>query len=335
MQVTFFIPGEPDLPDLLKIDPDADWQRMRRRQRWLLQTYLRLDRAGCPVTASDRVPEGGIVVFHSKHKRALLKQLKRHHRPVLVGIRGDLNESLIADYEIVQNGHWADGKRRFFIPYWPQPGLIPRDPARETRVDGISFKGFDHNLHPYFASSDWLDWIHAENLTWLRDSMHAPDSEQSGVSAAWHDYRQVDAVLSFRPPPRRVDERRGWTSKPATKLYNAWHAGVPAILGPEVAYQESRKSELDYIEISEPEQAKAALVHLRQNAEVYQQMVQNGRQRAVEYSRDRILEHWKSFLFEQLPRQANGRPDLAHTLPFQPRIGYRWLMRRLAGRPAR
>ena len=148
MQVTFFIPDEPDLPDLLTIDPDVDWQRMRRRQRWLLQTYLRLDRAGCPVAASDRVPDQGIVVFHSKHKRKLLRQLNGRSRPILVGIRGDLSEPLIADYEVLQNGHWADGHRRFFIPYWPQPGLIARDSSRESRVEGLSFKGFDHNPSP-------------------------------------------------------------------------------------------------------------------------------------------------------------------------------------------
>ena len=60
---TFFVPHEPHLDRLVDIDPDTDWQMMRGGERWLLQTFLRLKSAGCPVVVSDRVPSSGIVVF--------------------------------------------------------------------------------------------------------------------------------------------------------------------------------------------------------------------------------------------------------------------------------
>lgn len=133
-RVTFLVPDDPELDERSRLDPDRDWQTMRRGQRWLLQTYLRLHRAGYPVDVSGEVPREGLLVFHSKHRRWLRRRLTDRRDLVLVGIRGDNSEALCADYEVVQNGRFADDKRRFFVAYWPQPGLLPRDPARGARV---------------------------------------------------------------------------------------------------------------------------------------------------------------------------------------------------------
>jgi hypothetical protein len=35
----------------------------------------------------------------------------------------------------------------------------------------------------------------------------------------------------------------------AIKLYNCWHAGVPAVLGAESAFRANRRSDLDYLEV--------------------------------------------------------------------------------------
>ena len=78
MKVTFFIPNQPNLEELKALHPDRDWQTMRRGQRWVLQTYLRLARSGYPVEMSDRASVGGIVVFHAKHKHQLRKSLNGH-----------------------------------------------------------------------------------------------------------------------------------------------------------------------------------------------------------------------------------------------------------------
>lgn len=48
----------------------------------------------------------------------------------------------------------------------------------------------------------------------------------------WHDYQHVDAVLAIRDCPPVV-----LATKPASKLINAWKAGVPALLGPGTGLQ--------------------------------------------------------------------------------------------------
>jgi hypothetical protein len=336
LDVTFVVPDEPDLESRVTLDPDRDWQIMRRKQRWVLQTYLRLARAGFPVRVSARPPKRGIVVFHARHANVIRPTLARNSEITLVAIRGDYRESLLADYEVVQNGRWADGKRRIFVPYWPQPGLIPRDPSRAQCVRNVSYKGFDNNLHPYFDTQDWKDWIRFEGFVWIRDSLsHAP-SERDGVTVDWHDYSKTDVVLAFRPDPRRSQERRGFTSKPASKLCNAWHARTVAILGPEYAYRELRRTSQDFIEIDRPIDAKRALLELRRSPDLYSSMVENGEGRANEFGHERILNDWVELLFEHIPCAQPRRGNaITGRLPHSARIAGRWCRRVLARRPAR
>jgi hypothetical protein len=261
--------------------------------------------------------------------------LSRNGGPILIAIRGDYRESLLADYEIVQNGRWADGERRFFIPYWPQPGLIPRDPARGDRVVNVSYKGFDQNLHPYFESRDWTDWIRTEGFVWIRDSLPHGPSEQNGVNAAWHDYSQTDVILAVRPDPRRRQERNGFTAKPASKLCNAWHGRVAAVLGPEYAFRECRLSPLDYIEVEKPQDTKRALSDLRREPDRFRAMIDNGEQRADAFSHDRIVEAWAELLFDRIPHQRARRNGVGLNLPIGARVAGRWCRRVVALRPPR
>ncbi|MEB3884270.1 hypothetical protein [Lyngbya sp. CCY1209] len=84
--------------------------------------------------------------------------------------------------------------------------------------------------------------------------------------------------------------------KPATKLFNAWHGGVPAILGWESAYQAERKSHLDYLEVTTVEEALAALKKLRDDVLFRQSMVENGRRRAYETQPNILTQEWIEFL---------------------------------------
>ncbi len=334
--VFFYIPDEPNLDALDLLDPDRHWQVMRRGQRWVLQTYLRLRQAGYPVRLTGRPPDEGTLVYHRKHQKALKKQLNGHYDVTLLGIRGDRKECYLAHFEVVQNGRWADERQRFYIPYWPQPGLLPRDPSRGTSMRRITFKGFDLNLHPYFFSDEWRAWLEDHDMEWVHHSIPHGPSESQGVGVDWHDYREIDAVLALRPPPKKPHGRRGHTEKPASKLLNAWHAGVPAILGPEYAYRELRQSEVDYLEISTPEEARAAVLRLRHEPDLYHAMAENGRRRAVEFGAERILTQWSELLFRRVPHLAAERPrrggsSLPHSLRFQLSI----LQRLLDRRPAR
>jgi hypothetical protein len=98
------------------------------------------------------------------------------------------------------------------------------------------------------------------------------------------------------------------TGKPGTKLYNAWLAGVPAVLGPEPAFRELRRHELDYLEVTSVEEALAAIDRLRSDPALYRAMVDHGRERARDFSVEAILDRWTDLLWERVPALAAQRP---------------------------
>jgi len=87
---------------------------------------------------------------------------------------------------------------------------------------------FDHERGAAFA----------DNPEWAKCYCHFYQVPQA---IDWPDFREADLILAVRP-----GDRRRATNKPASKLVNAWLAGVPALLGPEVAYRELRRSELEW-----------------------------------------------------------------------------------------
>jgi len=106
----------------------------------------------------------------------------------------------------------------------------------------------------------------------------------------WKDYSKVDVVLAIRS----FDGNK-YDYKPATKLYNAWVAGVPAILGSESAYQAERKTKLDYIEVKSVKGVIKAIKKLKENKKFKRAIVKNGFERAKKISPDKITERWKKF----------------------------------------
>ena len=300
--VTFVLTGEANLAALRHLDPDRDWQEFVTGERaWILQTYLRLRAVGAPVELADTIPREGVAVFGSKQRQALRTIASRGRSSILVGVRADVGEALIADFEIVQNRQQADGARRFFIPHWPQPGLIARAQARGTRIENVAFKGFSGNLHEAFAGIEWRDWLNANGMHWISDAVQYSKTDTSGAGLNWNDFREIDLVLAVRPPRKDLYPR-----KPATKLYNAWRANVPALLGPEIAYRELRQSPLDYVEIADAADARASIERLRREPRLFEQMVANGATRAAEFSPGTIASAWTRLLFDELPRLSDA-----------------------------
>jgi hypothetical protein len=309
VQLTFFL-DDGEIEALRGLDPDRDWRELQRGERaWVLQSYLRLERAGYPVRLASRLPEAGVVVFHAKQRRELQRECRECRercargggKLVLVAVRGDVGRWAGADFEVVQNRHSADGRRRFFVPHWPQPGLLPRDAARGATLARIAYKGFDRNLHGYFRSAEWRQFLAARGIDWVVDSVAFAERGTHGEALEWPDFRAVDAVLAVRPAacPRR-------DSKPATKLYNAWLAGVPAMLSPDVAFGELRRSPLDYLEVTGPAEAQAAVRRLLAEPGLYQRMVANGRERAAEFTAGAVLERWLELLEQILPERVRA-----------------------------
>jgi len=317
----FLLLGEPHLEALSGLDPDAAPGEFRRGERaWILQTYLHLRRAGHPVHLSGSLPERGLAVYHAKQRRGVERLAAAAPGVVLVAVRGDLRPVGSAAFEIVQCGRSADGQRAFAMPHWPQPGLRPRDPTRGERLERVAYKGFAANLHPELRSPGWRRALGERGFAWEED---ATEFTPRGALAPldWEDFTGVDALVALRPR-----ERLRGHDKPPSKLVNAWLAGVPAILGPEPAFRELRRSPLDYLEVATPGEALAALERLRAEPDLYRAMVENGRVRAREYGRQVQVARWADLLFGTLP----GRIEAAKSA--RPVVTWRRWLAGLVGR---
>jgi len=324
LPVTFFCP-QPE--ELKRIDgPPVDetvqhWTipQPARMRAWVIQTSLRLREAGYDVGIQPTLPEEGIVVLLPEPHwySAFLDQFEAAHRNLLiVTLRADIVgfRSPIADAEIVQNGYFADGERVFHVPHWPQPGLLPRDPDRGTTIRTLAFKGDRGNLHTDLFSSRFADFLDARDIT-----VRLEETEDRTMPQPWHDYQDIDVLIAVRKPWHEGDM---FYNKPATKLINAWHAGVPALLGPEYAFRELREDPLDYIEVSSDDEAMAAIDRLIEHPDLYRDMVAHGRERAKDFTVDRITERWAEVLFEKIPRIAATRSfQLSRALPLPARRG--------------
>lgn len=290
--VTFYLDvSDKDIAGWRALCPDAEPQRLALGEDyWITQTFARLRDAGMDVRLDNRVPDDGIVLFYAGHKRPVWAALRRGSRALMVAVRSDRHPVGFADFEVVQNAASADGARAFHVPHWPQPGLLPRDPARGDALRTLLFPGTPQNLHPGFRSESWQAFLQARGLVFRCHYANA-----DGTPPAWHDYRDVDAVLAIRPTGAR--EVR---NKPAWKLFNAWLAGVPAILGPESGYRELRNSPLDFIEAASSEQAMAAIDRLLADPGLYAAMVRNGRVRGEAFTDAATTAAWQRLFNETL-----------------------------------
>jgi hypothetical protein len=252
---------------------------------WTLQTYLNLKDYGFNCELVKTLPEEGIVISHRDY---LGDQLRPGAKVLLICLRADVNRHPYAQLHVVQNPHQVIPKGMFslwesyFIPHWPQPAIIPRDPSRADTFTNVTFMGNEINLVPEFRSEDWYRELELLGLRFQKKLHHNE----------WHDYSDTDVILAIRD----FGSENQWRGKPASKLYNAWHAGIPAILGHESAFQLERKTDLDYLEATSMAEVLSALKILKQDPELRRQMVNNGWQRAQETHPDQMVGLWQDFL---------------------------------------
>ena len=304
-KVTFFYPyqDEVDRIGALNLREPEFWSQegVERRRAWVLQTYLWLRHFGYDVQISTTLPPEGIVVVlpEAPSLKAFNQQYgARHRHLMIVTIRADVQgfRSLLGDVDITQNGRFADDRRTYFVPHWPQPGLIPRDPARGTTIEHIVFKGGFGSLSDEFRSPEWKAELDRRNL-----QFHISSAETEGAVPNWHDYRTADLNLAVRPA---FDDGGLRCEKPASKLVNAWHAGVPSLLGREYAFRELREHALDYLEVTTAREALAAIDRLLDSPSLYRRMVRRAQRRARDFTPERIAERWAAVLFEHVPQIA-------------------------------
>ena len=260
---------------------------------WTIQTCLYLKAFGfdCALTAS--LPDKGIILGHSDF---LPNSFKPSFQQFIVEIKPDrILGCAYANFVIVQNKH--DPLRRgigrllinsAFVNYWPQPDLRPRDESRGDRFENICFMG---NPEQFLKSPEQLALeLSKLGLNW-----------EMIPRKRWHDYSSVDAVVAVRAPQgSNKGPHYSSNRKPATKLYNSWLAGVPAILSPEMAYQELRKTDLDFLEARDIPEILRAIKRLIREPQLRRSMAENGRIRGQEFSPVNIVEEWIGVLKDEI-----------------------------------
>jgi hypothetical protein len=270
----------PELFERLDVVPDPAEFRVRRatnEECWSVLTYIQLKRRGFNVTISDRFVPGQICVASTLDYGFS----QRPFDSFVVGCRGDGPRPAMCDFTIAQNQANIDSKTTILMPLWPQPGLIPRSVERGNRLENLVYKGHVENLFAAFQTDEFKDQLATIGV---RFQMGLGRGQ---IPGDWHDYRTADLVLAVRD----LTEKDAMV-KPASKLINAWLAGVPALLGPESAYRDLKQSDLDYIEIRTPQDAIAAISRLKSQPLLYEKMVTNAVERAAEFSEDRMAQRW-------------------------------------------
>jgi hypothetical protein len=280
---------------------------------WSAQVYIHLKQRGLNVHFTDRpVPEKICVIsyHHLKVKRFAFNSY-------IVASQYDCARPEICEQRVVLNEIGVRGANDHFMPHWPHPILQPRDRSRGNRIENLIFKGGICNIAKPFLIPTFSESLRALGINF---SLSTSDPNQQFRD--WGDYRQTDVVLAVRNATE--DDLK---VKPAVKLINAWAAGCPAILGPEPAYQALRRSELDFIEVRSPEEAIVALQRLKNNPEYYAAMVENGLERAKEFTVDQLALQWRNLLagsvaqgYEQWLQQSAMQKVVGRPLQFVNRV---------------
>jgi hypothetical protein len=287
-------------PDASTLDASAvDAQPGRFRSGhdvWVVQTYLLLRESlralGHEVSLTSDFPPAAVCVAHWD---SLDRFLSGAHGCRVIGVRADRPPLHGAEVVVTQNDLEPDDGRRRFIPLWPQPGLRPRDPDRGVRVETMAYFGRASLLPPWVRGSG------------LRRQLDALGVTLRICEEAWHDYRDVDLVLSLRAESTLMLD-----FKPATKLYNAWLAGTPALLGDEPAYSSLRESDLDYCAVATSADVVAAVRRLKQDEPRYRAMVANGALRGRAFTRAATAARWMNLIAEVSAAPARPRSLIRH-----------------------
>lgn len=237
---------------------------------WVVQTYKILRQYRENLTIGSCPLPSAINIAHVTAWR----DMPARTGELRVSIRADYRRLFDVDFEILQNPMGVISGHQIYLPYWPVPGLLPRDSSRR-RVKAVAYAG--RVGHRNLAAG-----LHGGD-----------DSKRSGLQfriidkERWHDMRTIDVLLAIRQFSRRT-----FDDKPPSKLLNAWHAGIPLIAGYDSAYSAVGTPGVDYIRVGSEAEMDNALERLRDDPVYYRGIVEAGRIRSRDYTRDRIAEAW-------------------------------------------
>ena len=265
---------------------------------WIVQTALLIRSAGFAVSLSNDFEPRAINL-------ALADQLRRMPRRsdiFVVSIDADQLRPRWVNLSIVQNQRQT-GRSAYWIPHWPQPGLIPRSPERQT-FSHVGFFGLTRHL---YRNENW--WHKMCGEYGMQFSVRPPKQ--------WHDYSDVDIAIGIRNM-----SRKRFHEKPPTKLFNAWLAGVVFIGGIDSAYSQVGVTGQDYLVAEDEKTLIDQLGRLQRDAALGSSLILAGQQKTRTVgSRASTLQAWIELMeqhiipkFEQWHTQSSIRKHLAFSL---------------------
>lgn len=294
MKVHFYLPAQyHPSPEVARQWQDGTLReipaggRIACSQGWIYQTWAQLN-GRADVELTDHLPETGVIVAMSN---SLHTNFRANDSQFVVAVAADYEPHPGAQLQILQNPA-AKLTHSVFMPHWPMPGLIPRDPARGDRFENLAFFGAPENLAPGIAETKWPGI-----------ELRIPPSSQ------WQDFSEVDGVIGIRDFTTATHAR-----KPATKLYNAWLAGAIFLGGRDAALRGERRSELDYLEAHSLAELTAVIERLQKDPELRRAMMANALKRAEEVSPAATRARWLDFITTKLPQHVadwNQRSSLS------------------------
>jgi hypothetical protein len=269
---------------------------------WTIQTYMHLRDYGYPVQITHKLPRSGIIVAHS---HLWPKEFRGFRSQFLVEIKPDKSLALNnPDFVITQNPNDAIfttsfSSRADWVLYWPQGSLIPREATRRTIIKNACFFGNEKN----FLTPDGIIELESK-LSLMGIKLLFPERIN------WNDYSSCDVVVAVRrsdyflssAPPN--DAAR---NKPASKLINSWLSGVPAILSPDPLYMKIRNNDLDFLIAENVDDIIANILSLREDAHLYRSMVENGQQKALHFSPEKITQLWINLFENKIIPKAKSK----------------------------
>lgn len=255
-------------------------------QAWLFQTWVEV-RNRTDAVLSTTLPDEGVIITLSNFLPPAFRASKNQF---ITAVVADFLPHPGAQLQILQNA--AHARRlpgSIFMPHWPQPNLIPRNPARGDCFETLAYLGDQENLAPELQSGDFQRELH--NRTGIQIELRNPDR--------WHDYSDVDAVLGIRDFSKACH-----LHKPATKLYNSWLAGVPFITGRDSACAAEGTHGMDYLRAKSPADLINCLELLKNDIPQRRRLVAEGQKKSASRSRDAVRELWLDLLGNNLNQHA-------------------------------
>ena len=210
---------------------------------WIGQTAVELRNSGLDVSTGEDFHPGAI-------NFGLAADIRR--RPVSpeifkVSLDADQLRPRWANLSIVQNQRQTS-RRAFWVPHWPQPGLVRRDASR-TDFRTVGFFGLERNL---CRDREWWERICA--LYGMKFRLKA--------APEWTDYHDIDVAVGVRDfSCNKHDE------KPPTKMFNAWLAGAVFLGGCDSAYTQVGTDRRDFLRCANEQDLMRYLGRLQKQPE--------------------------------------------------------------------